>query len=230
VIADAERVATAAREWTASAEGLRDVADRLAGQAPEAEARLRGRTGADAGTALRRAERALRADADDTAAGGEALAEVAAALHAVRVDPGRATRDRLATAVREAIEVMRGIHADPAPPPHHRRPDVDLHGTAVAVARLPSLGAPTVAPAVTAAVITAATLAGAARSVRTTGAGAVPPSPRPLTPGAPNPAPRGRGSRDARSRTRRPPVAGFGEWDDVVEDDAGPAVLGADPG
>ena len=222
---DPEEVAAAAQDWSATAEALLDVADRLAAQLPEVEERMHGRTGVVTGRSLRRAVVTLRADAADAAAGGAALADVAEALREVRLDPSDASRHRLASRMREAARVMRRIH-EPTPPRDRSR---------AVTAALPVSGSASSAPASMSpdrgsrpgAVASAGLLtAGVARAVgAVVGSTGVPGA---ASGGSPIPAGRGRSHRDRRSRDRRTTPAGLDAEGWADDEGVGPAVLGAD--
>ncbi len=224
--ADPDDVATAARRWAATAAALHEAADRLAAQAPEVEERLRGRTGVVTAAALWRAVRALRADAEDAADGGAALADVAAALEEARLDPTDRARRHLAAADAGGDP---GDAADPrpdhspAPAPRGRRVRRRRRQRRRSASRPPRAGR-----------------CGRATSPPRSARGSSPPAPPAPSdrdgtegtaaparaPGATIPAGHGRSGRDRGSRDRRGHAAGIEEhWTD--DDGAGPAVLGA---
>jgi hypothetical protein len=215
-------VVAAAADWRATAAALHEVADRLVALAPEA-ARLRGRTGAVTAEALERTVRSLRHDADDAAAGGAALADVAAALDDVRRDPSPEARHRLAGRLHEATRVMRRIHG-PTPPTSHR-PQVTTGATTAQRAVTASGGHAATAAGVGAALVAGLlTATGPGARIPVNGAAERPPA-GPV--GTMVPAGRGRSRRDVRSRSRHALPAGTEEeWADE-EVRGGPAVLGS---
>ena len=224
--ADPYDVATAGRHWAATAAALHEAADRLAAQAPEVEERLRGRTGVVTAAALWRAVRALRADAEDAADGGAALADVAAALEEARLDPTDRARKHLALRMQEATRVMRRIHGPTTPP----RPHQAVGASATAIAAATAIGVETAEGGQVRAGDVAATLGGGLLTARAVGAvrprgteGTAAPA---RAPGTTIPAGHGRSGCDRGSRDRRAHAAGIEEhWTD--DDGAGPAVLGA---
>ncbi len=210
----------AAADWRATAAALHEVADRLAPEAPEAEERLRGRTGVVMGESLRRAVRSLRDDAEDAAAGGAALADVAAALEEARLDPSPEARHRLAVRMREATRVMRRIHGPTPPPARHGGATAGVSTTAATP--MAADGHLTAGAAVGAALGAGLLTASAVRSRIPVNGG--PERPRPGPAGSVAPAGRGRVRRDRRSRNRHALPAGTDE-ERADEDRGGPAVL-----